>query len=213
MGISERPRRLKAAASLAGFAVAFGIVAWYVTGGTGPRATPSPRGSVLTATPEPTPMTLACAANQLELVGAFGECITPLASPLTTCSVSGHILEAVVLLGGNPDALLYIEVDGPFDGAGTYDLGPWPHPFGTPNDPAKIALQQDGTSEFLQRVNGVPVTQYGTDTVWQSVAGIVTVTGSNGRTGTVSAILEMSAGDDRTVPGTTVTISGPWRCP
>jgi hypothetical protein len=214
MAISERPRRLKAAVSLAGFVVAFGIVSWYVTGGTGPHSAPAPLGDLLTATPGPTPIPLECAANELELVGAFGECVAPLASPLAVCSASGHILEAVLLLGhGNSDALLYIEIDGPFHGAGTYDLGPWTHPLGTNNDPPKIALQQDGTSELLQRVNGVPVEQYGTDTFWQSVGGAVTVTGSDGRAGTVSAVLEMSAGHNATAPGTTLTVSGAWRCP
>jgi hypothetical protein len=213
MGISERPGRLRAALSLAGFVVAFGIVSWYVTQGTGRHATPAPIGSQLTATPGPTPIPLACAANALEIFGAFSECVTPLASPLTTCSISGHILEVVLLLGGNPDAYLYIEIDGPFHGAGTYGLGPWAHPLGTDNDPPKIALAQDGTSEVLEQVNGVPVEQYGTDTLWQSVGGAVTVTGSDGRTGTLSAILEMSTGRIATVPGTTLSVSGAWRCP
>ena len=214
MGISERPRRLAAAASLAGFVVAFGIVSWYVTGGTGPHATPSPEGSLLTGTPGPIPISLDCAANELELTGAFGECVTPVDSPFGTCSVAGHILEAAVLLGhGSPDEWFYIEINGAFDGAGTYDLGPWPHPLGTKNDPPKIALEQDGSSESLQRVNGVPIEQYGTDNLWQSVAGSVTVTGGNGRSGTVSAILEMSAGHNATAPGTTLTVSGTWRCP
>lgn len=214
MGISERPRRLRAAASLAGFVVAFGIVSWYVTGGTGPHATPSSPGPPSTATPGPTPIPLACAANELELVGAFSECLANVASPLAACSVSRHILEAVLLVAhGDTDALLYIEINGPFDGARTYDLGPWRHPLGTNNDPPKIALAQDGTSELLQRVNGIPVEQYGTDTFWQSIAGAVTVTGSDGRRGTISAILEMSAGHNRTAPGTTLTVTGTWRCP
>jgi hypothetical protein len=213
MGLSERSRRLRAAVSLASFVLAFGVVSWYVTEGTAPHATSSIR-PLLTATPGPTPIPLECAANELELVGAFSECAANVASPLATCSVTQHILEAVLLVGhGDTDALLYIEINGPFDGARTYDLGPWAHPLGTNDDPPKIALAQDGTSEFLQRVKGIPIEQYGTDTLWQSVGGTVTVTGDDGRRGTVSAVLEMSAGHNATSPGTTLTVRGPWRCP
>ena len=108
---------------------------------------------------------------------------------------------------GDSRALLYIEINGPFDGARTYDLGPWLHPPGTSNDPPKIALAQDGTSELLQRVNGIPSEQYGTDTFWQSIAGAVTVTGKDGRSGSISAILEMSTGHNRTSPGTILTVT------
>jgi hypothetical protein len=214
MGISERRRRGAAVASLAGFVVAFGFVSWYVTGGTRPHSAPVPRGALVSGTQGAVPMSLGCAATEIELAGAFGECVKPVDSPSGTCSVTGHVLEAAVLLGhGSPDAWFYIEIDGAFDGAGTYDLSPWPHPLGTRNDPPKIALEQDGSSESLQRVNGVPIEQYGTDNLWQSVAGNVTVTGSNGRSGTVAAILEMSAGHNATAPGTTLTVSGKWRCP
>jgi hypothetical protein len=62
-------------------------------------------------------------------------------------------------------------------------------------------------------VNGVPVQQYGTATFWQSVAGILTVTSRDGRSGTLSAILEMSGPGNTTVLGSTLSVSGSWSCP
>jgi hypothetical protein len=64
----------------------------------------------------------------------------------------------------------------------------------------------------LQLVNGVPTRQYLTASFWQSVAGILTVTGADGRSGTLSAILELSAGNNSTVRGSTLSVDGSWRC-
>jgi len=83
---------------------------------------------------------------------------------------------------------------------------------GTPGDVPKVAVQQDGTSALWQLVGGVPVQRYDTDAFWPSVAGILTVTGGDGRSGTVSAILELSAGNNSTVPGSTLSLNGPWSC-
>ena len=77
----------------------------------------------------------------------------------------------------------------------------------------KLAVQQDGTSAFRRLVDGVPVEQYDTAALWQSVAGVLTVTGSDGRSGTVSAILQLSAGNNATVRGATLSVDGPWNCP
>jgi hypothetical protein len=84
---------------------------------------------------------------------------------------------------------------------------------GTPGDVPKVAVQQDGTSAFWQLVDGAPVRRYDTDALWQSVAGILTVTGSDGRSGSVSAILELSAGNNSTARGATLSVNGPWSCP
>jgi hypothetical protein len=74
-------------------------------------------------------------------------------------------------------------------------------------------VQQDGTSAYSRSINGVSVQQYGTDLFWQSAAGVLVVTGRDGRSGTVSAILEQSAGHNATVLGTELSVSGAWNCP
>ena len=105
------------------------------------------------------------------------------------------------------------EVNGAFAGPGaSYALPPWPHPLGTQGDVPKVAVQQDGTSAYWQVVGGVPAQRYDTDGWWQSVAGILTVTGSDGRSGTVSAILERSASNNAAVPDSTLSLNGPWSC-
>jgi hypothetical protein len=200
---------------LAGFVAVVGGVSWLLTG-IGRHGAPPTHSLPAKVTPGPTPTPLDCPSNQLALAGAFNECVKTVADVAATCSVSGHILEAVLRLGGaSPDAfLLDIEVNGGFAGPGTssYALPPWPHLLGTQGDVPKVAVQQDGTSAYWQLVGGVPVQRYDTDAWWQSVAGILTVTGSDGRSGTVSAILERSATDNATVPGATLSLNGPWNC-
>ena len=131
------------------------------------------------------------------------------------CSVSNHVLDVVLpFADGNGDAfLLYIEINGNYSGPGLYDLPPWPHAMGTKYDPPKVAVQQDGTSEFWQLMNGVRIQNYGTDDYWHSVAGILNVSGTDGRSGTVSAILDLASGNSSTVLGSDLSISGPWSCP
>jgi hypothetical protein len=214
MRTSRQPSTTKVLLALASFVVAVGAVSWLVTGGPGLRAAPPPDGPALTATPGVTPIPLDCAANELELVGAFNECVAPVPYSAEPCSVSGHILDVTLRLGvGSFGAFLYIEVNGPFDGPGTYELPPWAHPLGTANDQPKVAVQQDGTSAYSRSINGVSVQQYGTDLFWQSAAGVLVVTGRDGRSGTVSAILEQSAGHNATVLGTELSVSGAWNCP
>ena len=58
----------------------------------------------------------------------------------------------------------------------------------------------------------VGLEDYSTDTLWQSVAGVLTITSGNGRSGTVNAILQGSAATVAE-PGPTLTIIGPWSCP
>ncbi|MGH9209034.1 MAG: hypothetical protein ACRD1G_21240 [Acidimicrobiales bacterium] len=97
--------------------------------------------------------------------------------------------------------LLYIELKGTYIVPGTYDLPPWQFGLGT-NDVPKVALLQSSTGTF-----------------WESVAGVLTVTGGNGRSGNLSAILQASsaslqASDGGTVlPGPTLSVDGPWSCP
>lgn len=200
---------------LAGVVVVVAGVSWLLTG-IGRHGAPPIHSSPATVTPGPTPTPLDCPSNEVALAGAFNECAKTSADADSTCSVSGHVLEMVLRLGGaGPDVfLLYIELNGAFAGPGTssYALPGWPHPLGTQGDVPKVAVQQDGTSAYWQLVGGVPVQRYDTDAWWQSVAGILTVTGSDGRSGTVSAILERSATDNSTVPGATLSLNGPWSC-
>lgn len=57
----------------------------------------------------------------------------------------------------------------------------------------------------------VDAREFPTGALWLSVAGTLTVTGSDGRSGTVSATLETALGND--VPANSVTVNGPWSCP
>jgi hypothetical protein len=73
-------------------------------------------------------------------MGAINDCAKP--GTALSCSVSGHVLDAVLQLAGtNGDAFsLYIEVDGDYAGPGTYDLPAWQFGIGT-NDVPKVAVQ------------------------------------------------------------------------
>jgi hypothetical protein len=90
---------------------------------------------------------------------------------------------------------LDIEIDGNFGGAGPYGLQAWAHGLGIRDNTPKVGLED-----------------YSTDTLWQSVAGVLTITSGNGRSGTVNAILQGSAATVAE-PGPTLTIIGPWSCP
>lgn len=214
MGTSRQPSTPKVLLALASFVVAVGAVSWLVTARSGSRDAPPADTPALIATPGTTPIPLDCAPNQLELVGAFNECVASVPYSAEPCSVSGHVLDVVLRLGGGSfSAFLYIEVDGPYDGPGTYDLPAWPHPLGTAKDPPKVAVQQDGTGEYSRLIHGVTVEQYGSDLLWQSVAGVLVVTGLDGRSGTLTAILELSSGRNATVLGAELSVSGAWNCP
>ena len=209
MSVSERTSRRSVLLWLAAFVVAVGGGSWLVSGG--PRGAPPTHSHPATATAGPTPTPLECASNELALVGALNECAKSGAA--LSCSVSGHVLDAVLQPAAtNGDAfLLYIEVEGDYAGPGPYELPGWQFGLGI-NDVPKVAVQQDGAGAVLQLVNGVPTRQYLTASFWQSVAGILTVTGADGRSGTLSAILELSAGNNSTVRGSTLSVDGSWRC-
>lgn len=212
MGISGPSRPSRAVLWLAGFVVVFGGVSWLITGGLDHVARP-PNRHPAALTPGPTPVPVDCTSNELGLVGAFNACAKVVPSATASCSVSDHVLEVTIrLAGANLDAYLLIEVNGAFSGPGPYALPPWPHVMGTRNDVPKVAVQRNDTAEFTQLVHGVPVAQYGTADLWQSVAGILNVSGRDGRSGTVAATLELSAGNNLTVTGATLSVAGPWKC-
>jgi hypothetical protein len=98
--------------------------------------------------------------------------------------------------------LLYIEINADFyTGPGMYSLAPWQFALGT-NDVPKVAILQSTTGTF-----------------WESVAGVVNVTGVDGRSGILSATLQASsvgvqASNGSTVlPGPTLSVIGTWACP
>jgi hypothetical protein len=183
----------------------FGAVSWFVTGGIGFHGAPPTHSHPATFTPEPTPTRLVCASNELALTGVFNECVTAAPDKTSTCSVSvsGHVLEAVLRFVDSQQVfLLYIEINADFyTGPGTYYLPPWQFALGT-NDVPKVAVLQSPTGTF-----------------WESVAGVVAVTGGDGRSGTLSATLQASsvgvqASNGHTVvPGPTLSVDGPWACP
>jgi hypothetical protein len=195
MGTSDQPSRSKVLAGLAGFVVVFGAVSWFVTGGIGFHGAPPTHSHPATFTPEPTPTPLVCASNELALTGVFNECTTAVPDK-TSCSVHGEVFDALLrFVGSNQAFLLYIEVNGGYTYPGKYDLPPWPFGLGTKNDVPKVAVRQVTTGAF-----------------WQSFAGVLTVTGGDGRSGTVNAILQTFNGTT-VVPGPTLSVDGPWACP
>jgi hypothetical protein len=204
MGTSDQPNRSKLLAWLAGFVVVFGAVSWLVTSGIQPHgALPTPSHPP-TITPEPTPTPLVCASNELGLTGVINTCATAAPDKTSTCaaSVSGHVLDAVLRLAGSQQVfLLYIEIKSFYTGPLTYFLPAWQYGLGT-NDVPKVAVLQSSTGTF-----------------WESVAGVVNVTGDDGRSGNVNAILQASsvgvqASNGSTVPpGPTLSVMGPWSCP
>ena len=74
-------------------------------------------------------------------------------------------------------------------------LKPWPHPYFDENDSvAKVALGEV--------ISGA---------LWQSTAGTLDITGSNGRSGSVSADLTFTGGQ-LTPPMAGLHIAGQWTC-
>ena len=198
MGTSEEPTRSRIALIwLLGVVVAVGAVSLAISLGIGHNV----RSPTISPSPVPTPTPLNCPTDQMQLVGVINECATAAPDKTSTCSVAGDTLDASLPFAGSDQAiLLYIEVKGFYNGPGTYYLPPWQFGLGR-NDVPKVAVLQSTTGVF-----------------WESVAGTVTVTGSDGRSGNVSAILQASsasrqASDGSTVvPGPTLSVDGPWRC-
>jgi len=192
--MSEQTGRHSVVIWLVAFVVIFGGVSWVVTGGVGRHNAPPTHSHPFTLTPGPTPAPLVCSASELALTGVFNQCATVVPDTTSMCSVTGDILNVKLrLTGSNQLFLLYIEVYGDYAGPGTYDLPTWQFGVGT-NDVPKVG-----------------VSDYSTGALWQSVAGALTVTGSDGRSGTVSAILQHANGNG-VAPGPTLSLTGRWRC-
>ncbi len=178
--------------ALAGFAVSLGIAALVVTGGISRIASSStPHQSAPVSTAQLPPF---CGAQAIELVGARNDCATR-DSTGAACSVTGRVLDAVIHLHGNRKSyLLYVEVDGGYSGAGPYVLPPWPHPYPDAND-------GNGKAGIREYVTGA---------LWQSVAGVIIVTNSDGKSGFINAELDPVGGP--APPTIRLHIEGPWNC-
>ena len=187
MGMSEGPSQPKLLAWLAGFVVVFGIVAWLVTGGAGFRIAPASHSHPFAFTPEASPTPLVCMFSQIELVGSFNLCTSIDRASFTVCTVSPHSFSAIFkLLGRSHDFLLYLRIPIRYPEPGDYSL-------------------TTGGAE-------VDVREYATGDFWQSVSGVLALTRSDGRSGTVSAVLQASAGNNSVVPGPRLRVDGPWSC-
>jgi hypothetical protein len=197
MGIPDQPNRSKVLAWLAGFVVVFGVVAWLVTGGIRFQGAPLPLAHNHPATfplPGSTPV-VDCPSNELKVLGIYDECATAAPAKTSTCDVHGQMLDQVLRFTGDHQAFaLEIQIDGTYAGPGTYDLPSWPRPLGTKPDVPKVAM-------------------FATGVFWQSISGILTVTGTDGRSGWMVAILQTSNGTTVMPGGPTLNISGSWRCP
>ena len=186
----QQPSRRSVLLRLAGFVVVFGSVSWIVTAGIG-RGTLSPTidSRTIARLPAPTlgPTPPACRYLQLELNEAFSDCTTIDRTSVDNCAVSAHSFYAVFkLLGTRHDFLLRLSIPLTYPEPGDYRLAA---------GGAEVDVSDDATGAY-----------------WKSVSGVLTTSTSDGRSGSVSAVLEASAGNNSLVPGPTLRIDGPWRC-
>ena len=192
---SDQPSRSRVLAWLAGFVVAFGVVAWLVTGGLGFHGAPPSHSHPPTFYPPGTTPVVDCPSNELKVTGIYDECATPAPAKTSTCDVYGQMLDQVLrYIGDHQPFALEIQIDGTYAGPGTYDLPSWPRPLGANPDQPKVAM-------------------FATGVFWQSIAGILTVTGADGRSGWMVATLQTSNGTTVMPGGPTLQVSGSWRCP
>jgi|HubBroStandDraft_6_1064221.scaffolds.fasta_scaffold00028_78 hypothetical protein len=196
MGTPEQPSRSGLLGLLAGIVVVVGAASWLVTARIGthgaPRTSLSPKATAVPTPPD-------CGSGALSVLGGFAECATVATDVASICTLSSQGLEDLLrFVGYSQDFELDIEIDGDFHGQDKYNLRPWPHGMGTPDGVPKVQVDE-----------------FSTETTWQSVSGVLTVTSSAGLSGTLSATLQAPPGVSA-VPGAprpTLSVSGPWRCP
>jgi hypothetical protein len=189
MGISERPSRPKVLLFLASFVVIFGGVSWFVTGGTGRILPPPTHSHPFTGTlvPTPFPPPAVCKSDQLQLYGAFNECVAIDRFSSSFCQVPTELpVDAVFTLhGATRDYLMYFHIP-TYVGAGDFGLN-------------------NGAAE-------VDIREYLTGAFWQSITGVLTVTGNDGRSGTVYANLTYAVGGPIAPPVLPLRVQGLWSC-
>jgi hypothetical protein len=186
--------RYRSLLSLGAVVLVVGLASLIATGAIRP-APPTPRATP-TASPSPVPSLPippsskppSCTTDQLELVGVFNDYGMPVVTT-SACEVRGNVFDVVVQLhgvGGGPphDYLLYLHIGPGYHGPGTY--------------------ANSSVSAMIR--------EYATGALWRSISGVIlSVSGSDGRSGTVKAALAYVGGAP-TPPTIGLNISGPWRC-
>lgn len=131
----------------------------------------------------------------------------------------------IALISGAPSSTYSSKGARPIPAAPTFRiLSAWPLPIArirtrTTTPSVACAIAERVRSVPRHDVPKVAVLQPATSTFWESVAGGVTVTGADGRSGNLSAILQASSASlqastgNTVVPGPTLSVDGPWSCP
>jgi hypothetical protein len=149
-----------------------------------------PQAALVVAVPTPFDAEF-CSPHLLSLRGSLDDCIYALAAQSCT---QRSTFEAITLLHGVGGAyLLYVEIDGGFNGPATYRLAPWPHhALDVGDDAPKVALRVFGSGELFESAGGVLTIDEG------------------GWSGTVAATLRYSG--TSSPPPAAVTLTGNWTC-
>lgn len=185
------PRQLKAAvvivAAAAGVVVS-GVV--FVDMGLGSH----PVSSVAEVSPIPTLIqktSVGCLSPAIVLTGAISGCLGVLEG--MSCPKGPFNTPRVVhLRGSTGDYILYLEVDGGYQGPGTYQLTPW----------------KKDTLNGGDQVAKVAVREWDSGRLWESYMGSLTIDSSE-ESGRVEADLRIP--DKSSSP--ILNIDGPWTCP
>ena len=184
-------RSIQILALAGGFCSRVRRVSWLVKAGIGNHGAPPSHSPPATFPPPGSTRVVACPSNELKVVGVYDECATAAPAKASACGVCGHMLDEGLRFAGDHQAFaLELQIDGTYGGPVTYDLASWPRGLGT----------QDGVPKIAMFAIGV---------FCQSVSGVMTVTGGDGRSGTMNASLQTSNGST-VVPGPTIIIIGQW---
>lgn len=177
-------------AAAAAAIVAAGVV--FVNGGLASH----PASSVADVSPVPTLIqktSVGCVYPAIVLTGAINGCAGFLEG--MGCPRGSFDAPRVVhLRGSSGDYILYLAVDGGYQGPGTYQLVPW----------KKDTLNGD------DNVAKVAVREWIGGTLWESFSGSLTIDSSEDR-GSVDAMLRLT--DNAPGSGALLHIEGPWICP
>lgn len=140
---------------------------------------------------EVTPMLIGCLSPAIVLTGAINGCAGVLEG-MGCPRGSFEMARVVHLRGSTGDYILYLEVDGGYQGPGTYPLAPW----------KKDTLLAD------DNVAKVAVREWDSGRLWESYSGSITIDSSE-ESGRVEADLRLP---DKT-SSAILHVQGPWTCP
>jgi hypothetical protein len=152
---------------------------------------------VFRAVVAPGPQSDSCASGELQLGGSLNACAVVASNGSQSCSVSGTSLNDVITLrGGGDEYLLYVSIDGGYNGPRAYYLSPWA---------AGTLDAQDGQAK-------VAIREYRTGAFWQSVSGTLEVTGNDGNSGSLAVNLTFVGGESPPPADGALGIIGNWTC-